>query len=848
MTATKPLDFLWKLSVTLILVAASPTVFYSWLTSYAPDILEELKYIIIVSYALTSTVLILESWAACRLGEIACVKPVSSDSLCSLPACTAIVAAYLPNEQDIILETICHMLNRLDVERDKLQVILAYNTPHVLGVEVELQEIARIDPRLTLLHVVNSQSKAENINAALGMTSGEVVAIYDADHLPNPDAFHRAWNWLANGYDMVQGRCLIRNHDQNGLTRTVAIEFDTIYAVSHPGRAYFSGSAIFGGSNGYWKREVLAELRMNPAMLTEDIDVSVRALLAGYRLIHDRNIVSTELAPPQLSHLVSQRLRWAQGWLEVTLKHTGALMCSRHLSFVQKALWFYLLAWREIYPILAIQFLPLMLASAVTGVPINWFGSPLLIVLNVINWSCAPLVLLATYVCSRPHTRHGLTEWYWPYGLFSLFYTSFKLVIALVAQLKHMLHDRKWVTTPRTNSHVPLFPGDNGQTRSSRTEYRVLHGLLIITTILLFWNIKDSILYSAQKHAIENVPNTLDMRLDKATYDIEQLDYGSTNYVGIYHGGGANNRNQVVSSVSFWNDLTCRASIWNGVSRHDLPILPGFPQSMANAINQEGKIVGEMGSRYGLSQAVLWKEGSVQVLPQLPGYPYSVATALNDKGQVVGRAYPKDDAGTLWWARVAHAVIWEKGVVHDLGVPHGCIASRASSINNHGQVVGWTLTMSHERHAFLWKNGTMHDLGVLPGGHFSTAVAINDKNQIAGDSDDALGRRHIILWTGGKIQDLGIPVGCDWCRALAINAHGQIVGDAGNQTYVGNGRAFVWDIRHGIRYVGLPENSKWRLQRVLDIRDNGQIIVIGVSRIHPDPDGHRLLLLKPESM
>ncbi len=415
-----------------------------------PGLIAWLQYVVTGVYALSSLVLVWEAAAAWRLKAGERREEAAEGETPPLPPCTAVIAAYLPNEQDIILETVRHMLTSVDVPPDRFQVILAYNTPESLAVEADLQEIAARDPRLLPLRVSGSRSKAENVNAALGAATGEIVAVYDADHLPAPDCFCRAWRRLSAGADMVQGRCLIRNHGQNWLTRTVAVEFDTIYAVSHPGRAALSGTAIFGGSNGYWQRETLARMEMDPAMLTEDIDVSVRSLLSGCRLVHDRGLVSAELAPLQAGHWINQRKRWAQGWLEVALKHTGALMRSPHFTPRQKALWFYLLAWREVYPALAIQFFPLVLTSVLTGIKIHWFGSPLLIAAAVLNWGSGPFVLLATYACASPRTRPALGAWYWVYGLFSLVYTTLKVAVTLVAQVSHLQRDREWVTTPRT--------------------------------------------------------------------------------------------------------------------------------------------------------------------------------------------------------------------------------------------------------------------------------------------------------------------------------------------------------------------------------------------------------------
>ena len=429
--------------VLLVTVALPALLDVAW-TRIFPDFLTGLQYSIVAIYTLTSLMIVWESLAAWRLPPL---PPLGTEG--PLPRCTAIIAAYLPNEQDIILETLQHMLGQVDVPDDAFQVILAYNTPETLPVEDVLHDLAAHDPRLRLLRVVGSRSKAENVNAALQAATGEIVAVYDADHLPEPECFRKAWRWLAQGYHVVQGRCVIRNFAENWLTRTIAVEFDSIYAVSHQGRSNISGTAIFGGSNGYWRRDALRDVGMNPAMLTEDIDSSIRTLLAGRRLVHDRSILSYELAPTEPRHWFFQRKRWAQGWLEVTLTYIPALLRTRHLNTGQKLLWFYLLAWREIYPLLAMQFFPLIWAAWWLARPLHWLGTPLFIATTVLNLSVGLFQTWVTYRQSTTAGRRSLGGWYLVYGLFSLVYTTVKTTVTLVAQYGHLRRDRAWVTTPR---------------------------------------------------------------------------------------------------------------------------------------------------------------------------------------------------------------------------------------------------------------------------------------------------------------------------------------------------------------------------------------------------------------
>ena len=86
----------------------------------------------------------------------------------------------------------------------------------------------------------------------------------------------------------MQGHCVVRNGDASWIARMVAVEFEVIYGVSHPGRARLHGFGIFGGSNGYWRRDVFRQIRLQRSMLTEDIDSTMRSLRDGFKIVSDR--------------------------------------------------------------------------------------------------------------------------------------------------------------------------------------------------------------------------------------------------------------------------------------------------------------------------------------------------------------------------------------------------------------------------------------------------------------------------------------------------------------------------------------------------------------------------------
>ncbi|MGC7098896.1 glycosyltransferase [Amycolatopsis lurida] len=365
------------------------------------------------------------------------------------PAASAIIPAYLPNEAATIVDTL-HAFLRQDYG-GPLQIILAYNSPHALPVEEDLRALAAEDPRLVVMQVPYSTSKAQNVNAALEVVTGEFVGVFDADHHPAPNAFDRAWRWISHGADVVQGHCVIRNGSASWVSRTVAVEFESIYAVSHPGRTKLHGFGIFGGSNGFWRTQVLHETRMHGQMLTEDIDSSMRVLLSGRTVRNDPALVSRELAPATLSALWKQRIRWAQGWFQVSRRHLRSALKSDELTARNKLGITFLLGWREVFPWLALQMIPVIayIAWREGGITeMDWFV-PTFVLCTLYTFSAGPSQVLFAWRLAAPEVRRH-PRWFWAYLVVSLFfYTEFKNHVARVAQLKELSGERKWAITPR---------------------------------------------------------------------------------------------------------------------------------------------------------------------------------------------------------------------------------------------------------------------------------------------------------------------------------------------------------------------------------------------------------------
>lgn len=365
------------------------------------------------------------------------------------PRATAVIAAYLPNEADTIVETLHTFLAQRYA--GGLQVVLAYNTPFPLPVEDELERLAAAHDGLTVLKVADSTSKAQNVNAALHVADGEFVGIFDADHHPMPGAFDRAWAWFSDTrdpVDVVQGHCVIRNGDDSALARLVAVEFEQVYAVSHPGRAALHGFGIFGGSNGYWRTSALERIRLRGSFLTEDIEASMRVLAAGGRIVNDPGLISRELAPETPRALWKQRMRWAQGWFQVSLKHLRPILASTRLTLRQKLGATYLLGWREVYPWIAVLSWPLIGFYAWRDGGLD-MTSPMFALITLFVSVSGPLQTFAAWRLATPEIRRH-KGWFLGAAIANaLVYTEAKNVVARVAHLKQLRGEHQWVVTPR---------------------------------------------------------------------------------------------------------------------------------------------------------------------------------------------------------------------------------------------------------------------------------------------------------------------------------------------------------------------------------------------------------------
>ena len=222
----------------------------------------------------------------------------------------------------------------------------------------------------------------------------------------------------------------------------------------------------------------------------------------------------------------------------------------------------------------------------------------------------------------------------------------------------------------------------------------------------------------------------------------------------------------------------------------DLGALDGSDYSWASDINNAGQVVGESFTADGFIRGFLWDaESGMADLGTPSGFFTSSANAINELGQaVVGAAYYAD---SVWHYG---AFLWDaaNGMVA-LGAGPGYTDSPATDIDDAGQVVGYQWGAPYGNSAaFLWtpdspngQAGSFNDLGVFPGGIDSRATAINNAGQVVGSGAASDGWGRAFLWdpVNGMV-DLNnhLPSGSEVYLevAQAINDDGAIVANGSN--------------------------------------------------------------------
>ncbi|MGD8623834.1 MAG: glycosyltransferase [Anaerolineae bacterium] len=172
--------------------------------------------------------------------------------------------------------------------------------------------------------------KAGALAAGLAQARGEFVAIFDADFVPNSDFLQRLVPHFADpAVGCIQARWGHVNRDYSTLTQLQALGVDGHFVVQQTARSRAGLFLNFNGTAGIWRRTCIEDAGgWQGDTLTEDLDLSYRAQLRGWRIVYRPDVVVPAELPAQIGAFKRQQARWAQGSIETALKLMGRLLRS----------------------------------------------------------------------------------------------------------------------------------------------------------------------------------------------------------------------------------------------------------------------------------------------------------------------------------------------------------------------------------------------------------------------------------------------------------------------------------------------------------------------------------------
>src|ERR1051326_5582282 len=266
--------------------------------------------------------------------------------LATLPRVTIQLPIY--NEMyvaDRLIDRVCE----IDYPRELLEIQVLDDSTD------ETREIAELAVRrhaargfdIHYMHRVDrTGSKAGALEAGLKKAKADFIAIFDADFVPPKEFLLRTLPHFADpAVGMVQARWGHINQDYSLLTKIQAILLDGHFVLEHGGRNRSGCFFNFNGTAGVWRRAAIEDAGgWQHDTLTEDLDLSYRAQLKGWRFMFLQDLVTPAEVPVEMNGFKSQQFRWAKGSIQTCMKLLPRILRSNQPLQVKAEAFFHLTA------------------------------------------------------------------------------------------------------------------------------------------------------------------------------------------------------------------------------------------------------------------------------------------------------------------------------------------------------------------------------------------------------------------------------------------------------------------------------------------------------------------------
>jgi len=344
------------------------------------------------------------------------------------------------NEESVI-NSVLNALSNLNYPENRREILVVEDGSTDKTLEI-CMNYAKNHDGFTVLHRENSCGKPSALNFGLNYAKGDIVAVFDADSIPDPNALMRASTYFRDkGIDAIQGKTLSMNAARNMLTRFASYEEVIWCEIYLRGKDVLNLFVHLKGNCQFIRRAVLMRMKgFDERVLCEDMELSAKLLDNGYTIRYASDVVALQESPSNLKTLFRQRTRWFRGTMEVALKY-GRLMTKPNKKTFDAETTF---------------FAPFLLVASLLpylGILFNFLALPSNVWWNVLVWlamisSALSLMVFGFALVFAAKPRRARSLLWLP---FIYFYWSFQSFVALYALILIVLkRPRQWTKTDRT--------------------------------------------------------------------------------------------------------------------------------------------------------------------------------------------------------------------------------------------------------------------------------------------------------------------------------------------------------------------------------------------------------------
>ncbi|HLX11330.1 MAG TPA: cellulose synthase family protein [Bacteroidota bacterium] len=238
-----------------------------------------------------------------------------------------VVTVQLPVYNEIyVVERLIDAVCKFDYPKDRLEIQILDDstdeTSEVIAKSVEGYIAQGFDIR-QVCRTNREGYKAGALKEGLVTSKGDFIAIFDADFMPKSDFLMKTLPYFAldSKIGMVQTRWEHVNSDYSMLTRAQAMALDGHFVIEQNVRNKAGFFINFNGTGGIWRKSCILDAgNWHADTLTEDLDLSYRAQLRGWKFQFLNNVTSPAELPSEINALKSQQFRWTKGAIETARK------------------------------------------------------------------------------------------------------------------------------------------------------------------------------------------------------------------------------------------------------------------------------------------------------------------------------------------------------------------------------------------------------------------------------------------------------------------------------------------------------------------------------------------------